>query len=218
MQKTALLFAGQGAQYVGMGRDFALHFPQANAWFERSRKMLGFDLPAICFNGPEAALTNTENAQPAIFVTSWVAFQLLKERAPNLEFQATAGLSLGELTALAAAGTLSFENGLNVARQRGRFMQEACEATRGTMAAVLGLDAEALGGVCGEADVEMANLNCPGQIVISGETEKIAKACEAAKAKGAKARCASAGCRRLPFALDGWRAIQGAKSACPNTT
>jgi [acyl-carrier-protein] S-malonyltransferase len=186
MQKTALLFAGQGAQYVGMGRDLASQYPQANAWFERSRKTLGFDLPGLCFDGPEASLTRTDNAQPGIFVTSWAAFQVLKERAPTFEFQATAGLSLGELTALTAAGALSFEEGLKVARQRGRFMQEACEATRGAMAAVLGLDAEAVGAVCGEADVEMANLNCPGQIVISGESDKIAKACDLAKAKGAR--------------------------------
>jgi [acyl-carrier-protein] S-malonyltransferase len=186
MQKTALLFAGQGAQYVGMGRDLAAQLPQANAWFERARQTLGFDLPALCFNGPEMDLTRTENAQPGIFVTSWAAFQLLKERVPQLRFQATAGLSLGELTALAAAGVFSFEDGLNVSRQRGRFMQEACDATSGTMAAVLGMDAQTLRGVCAEADVEMANLNCPGQIVISGEKEKVAKACELATAKGAK--------------------------------
>ncbi len=184
--KTALLFAGQGAQCPGMGRDWAAQFPTAQALFARSREILGFDLAKICFDGPEEELTRTQNAQPAIFLTSWVALQLLKERKPDFSFHATAGLSLGELTALTAAGVFSFEDGLKIARQRGRFMQEACELTRGTMAAVLGLDAAVLREVCAAAEVDMANLNCPGQIVISGETEKVAAACELAKAKGAK--------------------------------
>ena len=184
--KTALLFAGQGAQYAGMGRDLAENFPSSRPWLEQSRALLGFDLPALCAQGPEEELTKTENAQPAIFLTSWLALQLLKERVPGFSFQAAAGLSLGELTALTSAGVFEFGDGLKIARQRGRFMQEACDATRGSMAAVLGLDLAAMRAVCAEADVEVANLNCPGQIVISGETEKIARACQLAKSKGAK--------------------------------
>src|SRR5512145_1581066 len=140
MSKTALLFAGQGAQTVGMGKDLAAAFPSAQAWFDRANAALGYDLTAVCFNGPDTELTKTENAQPGIFLVSWVAFQLLKERVPLLEFHATAGLSLGEFTALTAAGALTFEDGLRVVRQRGRFMQEACDITKGGMAAVIGLD------------------------------------------------------------------------------
>jgi [acyl-carrier-protein] S-malonyltransferase len=207
MSKTALLFAGQGAQVVGMGKDLAGKFPSARNWFERANAVLGFDLASICFNGPEADLTKTENAQPGIFLVSWVCFHLLKEqvRSPKskaqshgaadstldfghgtLDFQATAGLSLGEFTALTAAGAMSFEDGLRVVRQRGKFMQEACDATRGGMAAIIGLDETLTREVCAEAGVELANLNCPGQLVISGEVEKISKAVELAKAKGAK--------------------------------
>ena len=205
MSKTALLFAGQGAQAVGMGKDLAAAFPSAKAWFDRANAALGYDLASICFNGPEPELTKTENAQPGIFLVSWVAFQLLKERVGvqsrngrdcsaadtlkrelQLKFDATAGLSLGEFTALTAAGAMSFEDGLRVVRRRGRFMQEACEATRGGMAAVIGLDEAPTREVCAEAGVVLANLNCPGQLVISGETDKIANAVELAKAKGAK--------------------------------
>jgi [acyl-carrier-protein] S-malonyltransferase len=186
MRKTALLFAGQGAQVVGMGRDFAAAFPSARAWFDRANSELGCDLAAVCFNGPDAELTRTEYAQPGIFLVSWVAFQLLKERVPALRFDVTAGLSLGEFTALTAAGAMSFEDGLRVVRQRGRFMQEACEATRGGMTAIIGLNEALAHEVCAEADVELANLNCPGQIVISGELQKIDRARELAKAKGAK--------------------------------
>src|SRR5215475_1281856 len=104
MSKTALLFAGQGAQVVGMGKDLVEKFPSAKSWFDRANAALGYDLGSICFNGPDVALTKTENAQPGIFLVSWIALQLLKERVPELRFGATAGLSLGEFTALTAAG------------------------------------------------------------------------------------------------------------------
>ena len=186
MSKTALLFAGQGAQVVGMGKDLAEQFPSARAWFDRANAALGYDLASICFTGPESELTKTENAQPGIFLVSWVAFELLKERVPGLKFEATAGLSLGEFTALTASGVMTFDDAIRVVRQRGRFMQEACEATQGGMAAIIGLDEAATREVCAQTGVELANLNCPGQIVISGAADKMNAACDLAKAKGAK--------------------------------
>src|SRR5437762_13819809 len=148
MSGTALLFAGQGAQTVGVGKGLADKFPTARALFGRANAALGCDLAGICFNGPDLELTKTENAQPGIYLVSWVAFQLLKERVPSLKFEAAAGLSLGEFTALTAAGAMSFEDGLRVVRQRGRFMQDACEATRGGMAAVIGLEEAPTREVC----------------------------------------------------------------------
>jgi len=195
MSKTALMFAGQGAQAVGMGQDLAAQFPSARQWFDRANTALGYDLAAVCFQGPEADLTKTEQAQPGIFLVGWVAFQLLKERVPGLKFEATAGLSLGEFTALTAAGAMSFEDGLRVVRQRGRFMQEACEATQGGMAAIIGLEEAATRQVCAETGVELANLNCPGQIVISGAADRMKTACDLAKARGAK--------RALPLPVAG---------------
>ncbi len=186
MSKTALLFAGQGAQIVGMGADLATKFPAARELFDQANKVLGFDLARVCFEGPEPELTRTENAQPGIYLVSWVTFHLLRTHLPGLRWDATAGLSLGEFTALAAAGALSFEDGLRLTRLRGRSMQEACDATRGGMAAVIGLDEEPTRAVCAEAGVELANINCPGQLVISGESERIQEACELARSRGAK--------------------------------
>lgn len=195
MSKTALLFAGQGAQVVGMGQDLDAQIPAARSWFERANTALGYDLAKICFAGPETELTKTENAQPGIFLLGWVAFQILKERVPSLAFEAAAGLSLGEFTALAAAGAMTFEEGIRIVRERGRFMQEACDATRGGMAAIIGLDEEATRAVCNDCGVELANLNCPGQIVISGSADQLNRACEVAREKGAK--------RALPLPVAG---------------
>lgn len=184
--KTALLFAGQGAQYVGMGKDLAEKFDSAREWFSRANQILNYDLTSICFNGPEDVLTKTENAQPGIFLVSWVAFDLLKKHVPELKFDATAGLSLGEITALTAAGAMKFEDALNLVHKRGKFMQMACDATSGGMCAVIGLEADKIKAVCDQCEVEIANINCPGQIVVSGEKEKLQKAAEALKAAGAK--------------------------------
>jgi [acyl-carrier-protein] S-malonyltransferase len=195
MSKTALLFAGQGAQVVGMGKDLAEGSAAATGWFERANSVLGYDLASICFNGPETELTKTEHAQPGIFLVSWVALQMLRERVPALAFEATAGLSLGEFTALTAAGAIGFEDGLKIVRRRGQLMQRACEVTRGTMAAIIGLEETVTREICAQTGVVLANLNCPGQLVISGELAKIEQACEQAKAKGAR--------RALPLPVAG---------------
>ena len=186
MAKTALLFAGQGAQVVGMGKDLAEAHPTAKSLFAQADEALGYGLSDICFSGPEEELVRTEHAQPAIYLVGWIALQLLREQAPSISFEATAGLSLGEFTALAAADALGFEDGLRVVRRRGELMQEACEASSGGMAAIVGLDEEAVRSVCEQAGVSLANLNCPGQIVVSGDADKMDAACEAAKAAGAK--------------------------------
>jgi [acyl-carrier-protein] S-malonyltransferase len=188
--KTALLFAGQGAQVVGMGKDLAAASPAAQQVFDRANAALGYDLARICFEGPEAELTKTDNAQPAIFATSIACLEALRaelgKQGRTLEFTATAGLSLGEFTAHVAAGTMSFDDGLKLVRLRGQAMQTACETTAGAMAAVMNLDGAVCAEVCKESGAEVANLNCPGQIVISGEKSAIAAACEKAKARGAK--------------------------------
>ena len=204
--KTALLFSGQGSQTVGMGRDLCDKYEVCRRLFTHANEVLGRDLQKICFEGPVDVLTKTDNAQPAIFLTSLACFEALKSQVPDLVFDATAGLSLGEFTALAAADVVSFDDGLRMVQMRGRFMQEACEATNGGMASILNMDDTALAEVCREADVDIANINCPGQVVISGDKEKIAKAIELAKEKGAK--------RAIPLVVAGAyhsRLMEGAK-------
>ncbi len=174
MGKTAIVFPGQGAQVVGMGKDVASAFTNARRTFDQANEILGFDLARICFEGPQERLDATDVSQPAIFVTSVAMWRALEEAgaATELRPQATAGLSLGEYTALWLAGAMSFEDGVRLVRQRGQFMQDAATAVPSGMVSVMGLSPEQVNGLCSEAaGVEVlgpANFNCPGQIVISG--------------------------------------------------
>ena len=183
MNSFALLFPGQGAQSVGMGKDLAQQFPPAKALFEKADALLGIPLSRICFEGPQSELTRTEICQPALYVTSLAALAALQSA---IRPAAAAGLSLGEYTALAAAGAFSFEEGLKLVRLRGQAMEEASRKARGTMASVLGLELEALEPVCAEAGAQVANINSPGQIVISGPPEAVERASLRAKERGAK--------------------------------
>jgi [acyl-carrier-protein] S-malonyltransferase len=184
MQKLALLFPGQGAQFVGMGKALAAAYPEARAVFERADEILGLDLKKICFEGPAEELTKTAWCQPAIYVHSLAALAALKKIFPDLSFGHCAGLSLGEFTALTAAGILGFEDGLKTVHRRGVLMQEACESSQGAMAALLGGEPEKIRQVCAEAGVEIANLNGPGQIVISGDRGGIEAAIALIKERG----------------------------------
>ena len=184
--KTALLFSGQGAQAVGMGKDLAANFPSASALFRKADSILGYELSRIVFEGPAEELTKTSVCQPALYTHGFTALAVLREKVPGLCFHAAAGLSLGEFTAHAAAGTFDFETGLRLVDQRSRFMQEACEATEGGMAAIIGAEEQQVRDLAAAADVDVANLNSPGQIVISGEKSKIALAVGMAKEYGAR--------------------------------
>lgn len=185
----AYLFPGQGSQYAGMGSDLAGNFPIARRVFEEANDALGFDLAALCFNGPEEDLRLTANTQPAILTTSIAAMRVL-EAETDFSPAFAAGHSLGEYSALVCAGALSFADAVRTVRLRGTFMQEAVPVGTGSMAAVLGLDLETLDMVCREAAqgqvVSPANYNSDGQVVIAGHAEAVARAIELAKEQGAK--------------------------------
>jgi [acyl-carrier-protein] S-malonyltransferase len=183
-QRIAILFAGQGAQTIGMGQDLAAEYPAAARCFSRADEILGRPLSAIAFTGPDEELTQTKNCQPALYVHGLACLAALRAELGEFPIRAAAGLSLGEFTAHAAAGTFDFETGLRLVAQRGIFMQEACEQTSGGMAAMIGGDESAVRALAAETDVDVANLNSPGQIVISGESSKIALAVSLAKEHG----------------------------------
>src|SRR5205085_7444395 len=184
MAQIGLLFAGQGAQVVGMGKDLADAFPGAAELFNSAKSILGRKLADIAWNGPLEELTKTSNCQPALFVHGLACLVVLGELAGNFSVDAAAGLSLGELTAHAAAGTFDFENGLKLVQQRGNFMDEACAATIGGMAAMIGSDENIVRQLADDEDVDVANINSLGQIVISGELAKVEAAVGVAKEHG----------------------------------
>jgi [acyl-carrier-protein] S-malonyltransferase len=188
VEKIAYLFAGQGTQYVGMGRDLYESFPESKAVFDQADKVLGFSLSSLCFEGPKLELTKTQNCQPAILAVSIAAYEAFKSAA-GCRLQAAgyaAGLSLGEYSALVAAGAISFEDAVYLVRQRGEFMEEAAAKLPGKMLSIIGLAQAQVKQVCLETNTEIANINCPGQIVISGGVKEIEQAKHQAEELGAK--------------------------------
>ncbi len=183
-KKIALLFAGQGAQTVGMGRDLAGHFAAAETLFRDADDILGRKLSAIAWNGPMEELTRTSNCQPALYVHSLAALAALRSLAGEFAVGGAAGLSLGEMTAHAAAGTFDFATGLTLVQRRGQFMDEACAMTRGGMAAMIGATENDVRRLAADQDVDVANVNAPGQIVVSGELAKVEAAVGVAKEYG----------------------------------
>lgn len=190
--KTVFTFPGQGSQAVGMGKDLAEKYPTARAIFQQADDILGFSLSTLCFDGPEADLNDTVNTQPALYTTSAAVLQVLREQLPQATPQFVAGHSMGEFSALYAAESISFADGLKLVRERGRLMKAAGEQQPGAMAALLGVDADQARDICAKASAEtgqpviVANDNCPGQLVISGDNAAIDTAMTLASQMGAK--------------------------------
>src|SRR5437867_8826954 len=180
-KKVALLFAGQGAQTVGMGRDLVEQFPTAAELFQTTDDVIVRKLSEVAWNGPIEDLTKTSNCQPALFVHGLACLAILRELAGNFPIGGAAGLSLGEMTAHAAAGTFDFATGLKLVQLRAEFMDEACAATLGGMAAMIGGAENDVRRLAADEDVDIANINAPGQIVISGKLAKVEAAVGVAK-------------------------------------
>ena len=185
--KTAYLFPGQGAQFVGMGKDVAESFPAAKGIFDKANGVAGFDLAKVCFEGPAERLNTTTMSQPAIFTVSAAILEVMRAKAPACDV--TAGLSMGEYTALYAAGLISFEDGLMLVKKRGEAMQAAADASSGGMVAIIGLDEEKVKALCAEASqgelLDAVNFNCPGQIAVSGTKPACERAEKLAEKYGA---------------------------------
>ena len=184
----ALLFAGQGAQKVGMGRSICEQSAAGRALYDQANAVLGWDLQKLSFEGPEAELTQTKVCQPALFVHGLALLAALREagKVPSGEPRFALGLSLGEVTAYCAAGVFDFATGLKIVAERGRLMQQACEQTTGGMAAIIGEERAKVQELCRDFDIEAANFNAPGQIIVSGEKTKVGAAVAAAKDRGMK--------------------------------
>ena len=185
---VALIFPGQGAQYIGMGKDLYENYPQAKEIFDRANEILKFDVKKICFEGPQEELSATRNSQPAILTTSIAALRVFQATSYYTQItpKFSLGLSLGEYTALVAAGSMSFEDALVLVKKRGELMEEASRKNPGKMACVIGMDLNSVEALCRGIGCEIANLNCPGQVVVSGKTTNIELFADLAKEKGAK--------------------------------
>lgn len=185
---VSYLFAGQGSQYIGMGKDLYESFPESRLVFDKADKVLKIALSKLCFEGPREELTRTQNCQPAILTMSIAAWEAFKSvvRPQTSDLRYAAGLSLGEYSALVAAGAISFEDAVYLVRRRGQFMEEEALKHPGKMLSVIGLDSAAIKQICADTKTEIANMNCPGQIVIAGDIREIEQAQALAKERGAK--------------------------------